>query len=103
MPVKAKKTGERGRGRFGKRGAGGRKGPRKKKPAYAIRKKVCRFCSEKMPPIDYKDVFKLQKFMTERGKIIPSRLSGNCAKHQRQVARAIKKARAISLVPYVNK
>lgn len=73
----------------------------KKKPAYAIRKKVCRFCTEKRAPIDYKDVSRLHKFLTEKGKIIPSRISGNCAKHQRQLARAIKKSRAICLLPYV--
>jgi small subunit ribosomal protein S18 len=73
----------------------------KRKPAYAIRKKVCRFCTEKRTSIDYKDVPRLQKFLTEKGKIIPSRISGNCAKHQRRLARAIKKARAIALLPYV--
>lgn len=68
---------------------------------FPIRKKVCRFCSEKRSSIDYKDVPRLQKFLTEKGKIIPSRISGNCAKHQRQLARAIKRGRAISLLPYV--
>ena len=73
----------------------------KRKPMFPIRKKVCRFCSEKRSSMDYKDVPRLQKFLTEKGKIIPSRISGNCAKHQRQLARAIKRARAISLLPYV--
>ena len=73
----------------------------KRKPRYAFRKKVCRFCTEKRAPIDYKEVTRLQKFLTEKGKIMPSRITGNCAKHQRQLAREIKKARAISLVPYV--
>lgn len=72
-----------------------------RKPAYALRKKVCRFCTEKRAAPDYKDVPRLQKFLTEKGKIMPSRITGNCAKHQRQLARAIKKARAISLLPYV--
>lgn len=73
----------------------------KRKSKFPIRKKVCRFCTEKRAPINYKDVSRLQKFLTEKGKIIPSRISGNCAKHQRRLARAIKKSRAISLVPYV--
>jgi len=73
----------------------------KKKSRFAFRKKVCRFCTEKVPLVDYKDTARLHKFLTEKGKIIPSRISGNCAKHQRYLARMIKKARAISLVPYV--
>lgn len=64
------------------------------------RKKICRFCTDKVSMIDYKESARLQKFLTERGKIIPSRITGNCAKHQRQLTRAIKRARAISLLPY---
>jgi small subunit ribosomal protein S18 len=63
------------------------------------RKKVCRFCTEKSKP-DYKDQAALKYFVTERGKIIPRRISGNCAKHQRQVATAIKRARGLALIPY---
>ena len=73
----------------------------RRKPMFPFRKKVCRFCTEKRPLIDYKDTSRLYKFLTEKGKIMPSRITGNCAKHQRQLARAIKKARAISLLPYV--
>lgn len=73
----------------------------RQKSILTLRKKICRFCTEKKPSIDYKDVLRLQKFLTEKGKIIPSRISGNCARHQRQLARAIKKARAIALLPYV--
>lgn len=73
----------------------------KKKDGAFFRKKVCKFCVEKQEDIDYKNVPRLQKFTTERGKIIPSRISGNCAKHQRRLARAIKKARSIALLPYV--
>jgi small subunit ribosomal protein S18 len=73
----------------------------KQRPALLFRKKVCKFCFEKDLAVDYKNVARLQKFLTEKGKIIPSRISGNCAKHQRQLARAVKKARAISLLPYV--
>ena len=64
------------------------------------RRKVCRFCTEKGLAIDYKDVKTLRNFMTERGKIIPRRIYGNCAKHQRQVTEAIKRARQIALLPY---
>ncbi|MFA5093615.1 MAG: 30S ribosomal protein S18 [Candidatus Omnitrophota bacterium] len=67
-----------------------------------FRKKVCKFCSEKINAIDYKDTVKLSKFITERGKIIPSRISGNCAKHQRMLAKAIKKARLAAFIPYTS-
>ncbi len=66
-----------------------------------FRKRPCRFCMEKDQSIDYLDYQKFQKFLTERGKIVPSRISGNCAKHQRQLARAIKKARVLSMLPFV--
>ncbi len=78
-----------------------KRGEFKRKPAGFFRKKVCKFCGEKQERIDFKNVPRLQKFLTEKGKIIPSRISGNCAKHQRQLARAIKRVRAISLLPYV--
>lgn len=64
------------------------------------RKKVCQFCAEKATNIDYKDLAKLKKYITERGKILPRRITGACAKHQRMVTRAIKRARAIALLPY---
>lgn len=64
------------------------------------KKKVCAFCVEKVEEIDYKDVAKLRRFVTEKGKIIPRRASGVCAEHQRQLAVAIKRARAIALLPY---
>ncbi len=64
------------------------------------RKKVCSFCVDKVDSIDYKDVAKLHRFITERGKILPRRISGNCAKHQRQVTVAIKRARNIALLPF---
>ena len=62
--------------------------------------KVCSFCVDKVDHIDYKDVAKLRRFITERGKILPRRISGNCAKHQRQVTVAIKRARNIALLPF---
>ncbi|SHH98952.1 30S ribosomal protein S18 [Clostridium grantii] len=64
------------------------------------RKKVCSFCADKSKAIDYKDVNKLKKYITERGKILPRRISGNCAKHQRELTVAIKKARIMALLPY---
>ena len=64
------------------------------------RKRVCSFCVDKVEEIDYKDVARLRKFMSERGKILPRRISGNCAKHQRQLTVAIKRARHIALLPY---
>jgi small subunit ribosomal protein S18 len=65
-----------------------------------IKKRFCRFCLDKVKAIDYKDAKRLETFVTERGKILSSRISGNCAKHQRWIAEAIKKARVISLIPY---
>jgi small subunit ribosomal protein S18 len=64
------------------------------------RKKVCRFCAEKNSQVDFKDQNTLKYFVTERGKIIPRRISGNCALHQRQIAVAIKRARNVALIPY---
>jgi len=64
-------------------------------------KKVCRFCAEKVDEIDYKDLERLNRCVTERGKIIPSRLSGTCAKHQRRLAIAVKRARYMALLSYV--
>ena len=65
------------------------------------RRKVCRYCSEKDAVIDYRDAGGLKFFISERGKIVPRRISGNCAKHQRVMAIAIKRARGLALVPYV--
>ena len=64
------------------------------------KKKVCSFWVDKVEAIDYKDVPKLRRYVTERGKILPRRISGNCAKHQRQVTVAIKRARNIALLPF---
>jgi len=65
------------------------------------RRKVCMFCVEKAESVDYKSVPKLRKFVSDRGKIVPRRTSGTCAKHQRLVAAAIKRARHMALIPYV--
>ena len=74
----------------------GARRPRGRNP----RRKVCSFCVDKIEYIDYKDVNRLRRFTNERGKILPRRMSGNCAKHQRQLSEAIKRARAIALMPY---
>ena len=65
------------------------------------RRKVCAFCVDKVTYIDYKDVAKLRRFMSERSKILPRRTTGTCAHHQRQLTEAIKRARQIALLPYV--
>ncbi len=75
------------------------KRPSGKKPMS--RKKVCVFCVDKIDTLDYKDVAKLRKYVTEKGKIVPRRMSGTCAKHQRVVTEAIKRAREMALLPYV--
>ena len=64
------------------------------------RKKVCQFCADKTETIDYKDVEKLRKYVTDRGKILPKRITGTCAIHQREVTKAIKRARIVALLPY---
>lgn len=65
-------------------------------------KKVCAFCQDKTEKIDYLDVAKLRRYMTEKGKIVPRRISGLCAKHQRELTVAIKRARVVALLPYKN-
>ncbi|MGQ4809693.1 hypothetical protein NKDENANG_03117 [Candidatus Entotheonellaceae bacterium PAL068K] len=65
-----------------------------------LRKKICRFCADKITLIDYKDVRRLRNLITERGKIIPRRISGNCARHQRQLTVGIKRARHLALMPF---
>ncbi len=64
------------------------------------KKKVCGFCVDKIEHIDYKDVYRLRKYITDRGKILPRRITGNCAWHQRQLTVAIKRARNIALLPF---
>ena len=82
-------------------GRGGAGGDDEKRGGRGFgRKKVCRFCAEKNAKVDFKDQATLKYFVTERGKIIPRRISGNCAKHQREVAIAIKRARGLALLPY---
>ena len=76
------------------------KAPVKKAYKKMPRKKVCAFCQEKLDVIDYKDVNRLKKFITEGGKILPRRMSGTCASHQRTLATAIKRARIVALLPF---
>ena len=71
------------------------------RPNMRKRKKICIFCADKVDYIDYKDTAKLRKFISERGKILPRRISGTCAKHQRELNTAIKRARQVALLPYV--
>lgn len=86
---------DRDRDRDGSRG-----GPRKGKRFYYRRRKVCKFCAEKIDYIDWKDVRLLSAFVPERAKILPRRISGTCAPHQRKLKVAIKRARNIALLPY---
>jgi small subunit ribosomal protein S18 len=65
------------------------------------KKKICRFCQEKIDEIDYKDIGRIRRYITPRGKIISSKQTGTCAKHQRQLARAIKRARFVGFLPFV--
>jgi len=83
----------------GRRAPGG--GPGGRAMGRRPRRKVCSFCVEKGPAINYKDVSRMRRFVTERGKILPRRTTGNCAIHQRALARAVKRAREIALLPFV--
>lgn len=79
------------------RNEGGReRRPRGRRP----RRKVCQFCVDKVEHIDYKDISRLRRALSERGKILPRRMTGTCAKHQRQLSGAIKRARVVALLPY---
>ncbi len=103
----SRRDGPRDGGREGPRDGGrdgedgGRGGPRGGRKGF-FRKKVCKFCTNKLR-IDYKDPDTLRRFVTERGKILPRRITGSCAKHQRALAVAIKRARALAFLPFVSK
>ncbi len=75
---------------------------RNSRPGKKLRKKVCMFCADRIDRIDYKDLAKLRKCMTERAKILPRRVTGTCAYHQRELTVAVKRARHIALLPYVS-
>ena len=79
---------------------GGRPDSFRRRPSRR-RRKVCIFCGQNAPKIDYKDTALLKKYISERGKILPRRITGNCAKHQRAITVAIKRARHVALMPYV--
>lgn len=92
MAMRGGKGARRGRSASDDRAPFRRRGP--------VRRKVCRFCADKDASIDYKDTRVLSGFITERGKVVPSRITGNCAKHQRQLTTAIKRARTVALLPF---
>ena len=93
------RSGGGGRGRAGDKKTGDKeKGQRR---TLFRRRKVCKFCADKIDDINYKDVKLIGPFVPERGKILPRRISGTCAKHQRKLQTAIKRARQIALIPYV--
>jgi small subunit ribosomal protein S18 len=75
----------------------------RRRAPYPVRRKVCRFCAEKVRDIDYKQIQILRTFTTDTGKILSARITGNCASHQRQLTRAIKRARNLALLPYVTR
>jgi small subunit ribosomal protein S18 len=80
---------------------GDRDGEEKRGGRGFARRKVCRFCADKKIIVDFKDQSTLKYFVTERGKIIPRRISGNCSKHQRAIAKAVKQSRGLALIPYL--
>ena len=90
--------GPRGEGERGMEGRPGERVGGRRRPGG--RRKVCRFCADKTLKVDYKDVRTLQTFITEGGKVVPSRVTGNCAKHQRALTVAIKRARILALLPF---
>ncbi len=93
----AMRGGRAGASKRGRPGADDKTPFRRRAP---IRRKVCRFCADKESIIDFKDTKGLSNFVTERGKIVPSRITGNCAKHQRELMTAIKRARVVALLPF---
>ena len=90
-----------GRGGAGSKGAGARGGQKEAGKRYFFRRrKVCKFCADKIDYVDYKDVKLLSAFVPERGKVLPRRMFGTCAEHQRKLTLAIKRARNIALLPF---
>lgn len=85
----------------GPKGRGGARGEKGGRRAMYRRRKVCKFCADKIDYIDYKDVRMLMPFVPERAKILPRRISGTCATHQRKLQMAIKRARQLALIPYL--
>ena len=87
----------------GRKGGGGKDKRSREGYTRKPRKKVCYFCSEKIDHIDYKDVSLLKKYVSEKGKIRPRRVTGNCTQHQARLAKAIKSAREVALIPYTSR
>jgi len=98
MPFGQGRSGGRGRG--GDKKSGDKQQGQQRRPMFR-RRKVCKFCADKIDDINYKDVKLIGPFVPERGKILPRRISGTCAMHQRKLQTAIKRARQIALIPYV--
>ena len=98
MPFGQGRSGGRGRGSDKK--SGDKQQGQQRRPMFR-RRKVCKFCADKIDDINYKDVKLIGPFVPERGKILPRRISGTCAMHQRKLQTAIKRARQIALIPYV--
>jgi small subunit ribosomal protein S18 len=98
MPFGAKKTGGRGRGSASRTAEKAGQGQRR---SLFRRRKVCKFCADKIDDINYKDVKLLSGFVPERAKVLPRRISGTCAKHQRKLRVAIMRARVLALLPYL--
>jgi small subunit ribosomal protein S18 len=89
-----------GRGGRDKKDGKDKRGEKGKKFQLIMRRKMCRFCADKKLSVDYKDAKSVQSFLSERGRIVPRRISGNCAGHQREVTAAIKRARILALIPF---
>ena len=100
MPMQKRSGGGRGRA-GGRSGGAGDKAQGQRRGGLFRRRKVCKFCADKIDDINYRDVKLLQPFVPERGKILPRRISGTCAMHQRKLRTAIMRARVIALLPYV--
>jgi small subunit ribosomal protein S18 len=101
MPMGPKKSGGRGRGGNGRGAAAGARDGQGQRRSLFRRRKVCKFCADKIDDINYKDVKLLQGFVPERAKVLPRRISGTCAKHQRKLRVAIMRARVLALLPYL--
>jgi small subunit ribosomal protein S18 len=98
MPFGAKKSGGRGRGTASR---GGEKAGQGQRRSLFRRRKVCKFCADKIDDINYKDAKLLMAFVPERAKVLPRRISGTCAMHQRKLRVAIMRARVLALLPYL--
>jgi small subunit ribosomal protein S18 len=101
MAMGSKKSGGRGRGGNGRGAAAGAREGQGQRRSLFRRRKVCKFCADKIDDINYKDVKLLQGFVPERAKVLPRRISGTCAMHQRKLRVAIMRARVLALLPYL--